>query len=285
MLVRSRLGHWWSLGTGVVLVAGSVLVGLEIIRLYWVIGALGVWAAVGYFLDRVFFYSLAGTVHEVLLRDLLKASAWYRKAVDSGSSEPLTQARLGHYSLVEGDHVEAMRLLEEALMRAPRHVPARLDLALTYTKLGKQAEALEQAGRALAIRPSSYEAWAVLGMVRKLLGDLQGARVATARALELNDDLALAHSNMGEILYLLGVHEEAKRHLQRAVTLAPDVPDGHYWLGAIYLDENNIPRAREELVEALNRHIQQDYLSNVTRQMILEKLAQVSGPQSVRTKA
>jgi tetratricopeptide (TPR) repeat protein len=88
--------------------------------------------------------------------------------------------------------------------------------------------------------------------------------------------MALGHSNLGEILYAMKRPEEAKRHLQQAVTLAPDVPDGHYWLAAIYSDEGNASQARLELAEALNRLDPQDSLSNVTRQVVLKRLARLS---------
>jgi tetratricopeptide (TPR) repeat protein len=114
--------------------------------------------------------------------------------------------------------------------------------------------------------------------MRKWAGDLQGALAAVDAALDLDDELPQAHANRGEILYHLGRRMEAKRHLQRAVTLSPHVPDAHYWLGRAYLDEGNVPRAREELVEALNRQIRTDKLSNVTRAMVLEQLARTRPP-------
>jgi tetratricopeptide (TPR) repeat protein len=276
MLARSRLAHWWSLGAVAMLLACAGLVALGLVRPYWVPGVAGAWVAAGYFLDRVFLYSLAGAYQELLCKDAKQAAAWYRKAVDAGSTDPQVRARLGHYALVEGDYQEAARLLQDALAQLPHHVHARMDLTLALLKLGKRSEAQREAGRTARLQASCPAAWVVHGMAQKDAGDHGAALESTARALQLDPGMALGHSNLGEILYAMKRPEEAKRHLQQAVTLAPDVPDGHYWLAAIYSDEGNASQARLELAEALNRLDPQDSLSNVTRQVVLKRLARLS---------
>lgn len=276
MLAKSRLAHWWSLGAVAILAICAGLVTLRLVRSYWVLGVMAAWVAAGYSLDRAFLYSLAGAAQELLCKDAKKAAAWYRKAVEAGSADPEVWARLGHYALVEGDYLEAARLLQVAVARLPHHVHAQLDLTLALLKLGKHPEAQRQAGCAVSLQAFCPVAWVVQGMVQKDGGEHAEALASTARALQLQPGMALGHSNLGEILYAMKRPQEAKRHLQQAVTLAPDVPDGRFWLSAIYSDEGNTYQARLELTESLNRLDPQDSLSNVTRQLILQRLARVS---------
>ncbi|HAI20565.1 MAG TPA: hypothetical protein DCM14_01475 [Clostridiales bacterium UBA8153] len=167
-------------------------------------------------------------------------------------------------------------MLEAALVQLPHQVHARPDLVLALLKLGKRPEALREAGRAVSLQPLHPVTWVVQGMVQKDGGDYAGALPSTTRALQLDAGRALAHSNLGEILYAMQRSEEAKRHLQQAVTLASDVPDGHYWLAAIHADGGNTSQAGQELAESLDGLDQEDYPSNVTRQLSLRKLARLS---------
>jgi len=276
MLLGSRLGHWWSLGAIVLILFSAGAAALGATSLIWLPGMLVAWLAIGSWRDRLFLYSLVGVAQELWWKDDTKAAAWYRKAVEAGSTDAHVQARLGHHSLVEGDYVEAARLLESALGRIPDHVHARLDLALAWLRLGRWVEARAEVDRAVISHPGYPLTWVVRGMVQKQGGDLDGAYASTTRALDLEPDMALAHSNLGEILYASKCPQKAKRHLQQAVTLAPDIPDAYYWLALVHLDEGNTSQARLRLVECLNRLIPLDCLSNVTRQLVLKELALIS---------
>lgn len=60
---------------------------------------------------------------------------------------------LGQTLFIAGRYEEAVPVLEEAIMNNPARIQARLMLAATYIKLGRQADAAWQAGEVLAIQP------------------------------------------------------------------------------------------------------------------------------------
>ena len=273
-MLRLPWEHWWTLGLLAVAATGLAAILLGILRIHWLIGALLLWLALGYAFDRTILYRWAGCFHEHITHNVNEASAWFRTALQDGKHQADLHARIGHLSLRQRDYQEAVDHLYKSLKEMPRAVQPRLDLALAYSKLGRYRSAEAYASEALRLAPHSEASRLILAQVRKAAGDLGGAQSVCEEALRERDDSAPAHRLLGETLYGQGNLSQAQRHMQRAVTLDPVHPDGHYWLGAVYLDQMEWLRAQQELTEALNRLVEPTYASDVQRSHILEKLAQ-----------
>jgi TolB-like protein len=139
---------------------------------------------------------------------------------------------------------------EQKSLKSTRKVDAgAYDLILRAGHLVKNAagpddalRAAELAQRAVAIDPSSAEAYAVLAASLEALVDrfarsgkeiLPRARAAADKAIELDDTLADAHLARNGILAFEYDWEGSGREARRAVELAPSNGDGHatygYW--------------------------------------------------------
>jgi tetratricopeptide (TPR) repeat protein len=80
---------------------------------------------------------------------------------------------------------EAMPLLHKALSQAPKSAAVLTLIAKAHQNLGRDEEALEFAGRAIALDSGSIEAHAVVAWGLTVLGRYEEARSALARAMEL----------------------------------------------------------------------------------------------------
>jgi Flp pilus assembly protein TadD len=87
----------------------------------------------------------------------------------------------GRDLLIAGDAVAAITAFEQALSEDPRSAEALHGLAkaLRWSDPPRARAALE---RAVAIRPTFFEAWRALGLLSRALGDEAGARRAAVRA-------------------------------------------------------------------------------------------------------
>jgi len=98
-------------------------------------------------------------------------------------------------------------------------------------KVGRQAEAIEDFKRAIAIHPTLAEAFCNLGIAHRNLGDLSAALSAYDRAIEIAPFMVEAHCNKGVALKEAGLIEQSIFTLQRAASIAPNHPETHGNLG------------------------------------------------------
>lgn len=143
----------------------------------------------------------------------------------------------GRYLLARGDEDSlrrAVAFLEEARARDPGFAMAHAALAEAWVSLGDQglapaAEAYPAARgaalAALAVDPTSAEAWVYLGVVKTYYEwDLASGPPAFARAISLNPDLAIAHHYSADYLAAVGRKDEAVAAVRRAQALDPLSP-------------------------------------------------------------
>jgi len=98
-------------------------------------------------------------------------------------------------------------------------------------KMGRQAEAIEDFKRAIAIEPNLAEAFCNLGIAHRSLGDLPAALAAYEKAIEIAPSMVEAHCNKGVALKEAGLTELSIRALQQATSIAPNHPESHGNLG------------------------------------------------------
>ena len=152
-------------------------------------------------------------------------------------------AKIGERYLAAGDSAAPM-FFKKALEKDSSNIEALLQSARWYMGNRNFRTAERLLLKALQVNSASSR---VLGRYAILLhetGRINPALVYYRKAIEINPyDFNLAF-NLGE-LYLSSLNDKvnAKIHFQRAVELSPNVWQGHFKLGLISLEENNLDTA------------------------------------------
>src|SRR5262245_11928828 len=122
----------------------------------------------------------------------------------------------------------AIELYGLALVRGSDRFEAYLNRAVTYARMGRDEEALEDFQRAIASRPSAVALWVDVASEALRLGRYDAAVAAATRAAAGDAGNANAFFVRGTAYLQAGKPTEAIADLRRAVGLAPDL--GGAWL-------------------------------------------------------
>jgi tetratricopeptide (TPR) repeat protein len=87
--------------------------------------------------------------------------------------------------------------------------------------------------KALAINPSSSDAWNNRGVISSNLGDFQSSIADFDKAIFLNPGNAAAYANKGKALAQLELGEEARAAYAQAIAMSPNLPEGSLGLGQV----------------------------------------------------
>ena len=120
-----------------------------------------------------------------------------------------------------------------AVALAPDVAAVRLALGITLTNSGRNAEAVQELQRALAIRANDDEARRYLGKALASLGRLDEAVAEWRKALTMRPNNWQALSDMGLALYQAARYDAATQVYQQLVTLRPDNVFGLQMLGTV----------------------------------------------------
>ncbi|MGE0434716.1 MAG: tetratricopeptide repeat protein [Planctomycetota bacterium] len=153
---------------------------------------------------------------------------------------------------LEGDVPGALADLQRDVELEPDYAPSHLALARVYAAVGRYAEALKTADRALQINPSLVEALGLRASLRLSLGDLQQAGQDASAALQLEPDNVEALQVRASVRHGSGDYAGAVADLSRIVQLAPDNPRAWHTLASdrVALGQLN------EAMTAINRAIE-----------------------------
>ncbi len=140
----------------------------------------------------------------------------------------------GRYHLARGGEDSLRRavgFLENVVAREPRYAAGHAALAEAWVTLGDRGhvsareaypQARAAAETALALDPTSAEAWVYLGVVRTYFDwDLASGPKAFEKAIALNPNLAVAHHYSADYLAAVGRNDEAISAVRRAQALDP----------------------------------------------------------------
>lgn len=177
---------------------------------------------------------------------------------------------LGVISAVRGDEAAALKVLREAVARAPNHFDAQFSLGRLLFGMGDDNGAIKAFRIATTLQPSHPQALFFLASTQERSGDISAALVSyraligahpemfeghlglgallskrggasteeglreLTRALQINPDLYEARVALGRALVANGHPQEAITHLEQAAQLAPDNPEPHYQLSLAY---------------------------------------------------
>jgi serine/threonine-protein kinase len=154
-------------------------------------------------------------------------------------------------SLLGGDHrLEALALLREAQQRHPEDFWINYLLGHYWAK-ERAPEAVGYCWAAVAIRPSSDQAYALLGRALRGRGDTYGASAAFRKALALNPNCAVG-KDLASAVDSRGGLEEARVAWEKLVNRDPPSHDAWYGYAelCLFLDKREAYRwARKRLLE------------------------------------
>jgi tetratricopeptide (TPR) repeat protein/glutathione synthase/RimK-type ligase-like ATP-grasp enzyme len=151
--------------------------------------------------------------------------------VDSRADHIEARLALAEAFEAQGQLAEAAQAYRDLIDRDPTALRAHLGLAIALIQLGERPGALAVLDSALALDPSSADAW----FVRAIASEGDAAIAALERAVALDPGRAAAHLALGEAQAKQGRAEAAEHSLKRAIALAPANAQAHASLGGVYL--------------------------------------------------
>jgi len=113
----------------------------------------------------------------------------------------------------------AVKLLESVVERHPDDVPARVNLGVAYTHMGKPERAKENLLIAIEMDPNHFGAYTNLAAAEIDLGLLLEAMTHANQAIQIAPEIGRAHLVKAQIFTQMGRHEDAYRTLLKAQTL------------------------------------------------------------------
>jgi tetratricopeptide (TPR) repeat protein len=179
------------------------------------------------------------------------AAQLYQKILVQEQDNAAALHLLGVLHNQQGQHARAVEEIGRAVALRPSVPAFHANLAEAYRSLGKFDRAASCCCTALRLWPEYPEAHCNLGLALQGLGRHAEAAAQFQRALQLRPDFAVAHNNLGITLRELGQLDDALAHFRRAVELAPDYPPARTNLGQFLLDRGQPEEALPHCQEAV----------------------------------
>lgn len=135
-----------------------------------------------------------------------------------------------------------------------RHPSAWLSykgLADTFRIRGKSGEAIEQARKAVQIKPDYAAAYNLLGTLYSESGDIDKAGENYLLAIKYNPGDFMAHNNLGSVYYTLGRWAEAEEYYTKALELNPEMANTYYNLAQVMLNQSRMEEAEKYLSDVI----------------------------------
>ena len=158
---------------------------------------------------------------------------------------------LGVLRAQQGDRIEAVNLLRQAIACNPRSAPAHNNLGMTLNLANRHEEAVAPLERAVALNPRDPLAHNNLGIALQGLDLTERAAASFEHAVALKPDYGEALSNLGSAQNTLGRAEEALPLLRRAIALNPRFVEAHVNLGTVFRTLDRRAEARASFDKAL----------------------------------
>ena len=182
-----------------------------------------------------------------------RATAELQESLLSRPDDGFSHYNLGSYLVSRGDIRAALAEFELAIGLRPRFVPAYVNAAIAYAKLGRPDAAEDLLRKALAIDPESAEANFNLGILVAERGSLREAETFLRRALEFDPSFAAAAYNLCVVVSTVRI-EEAISWCERAVELSPGDPAYLNALAYYRLERGDTSSAAQMLASLITVH-------------------------------
>ena len=163
----------------------------------------------------------------------------------------------------------ANALLASAIEGEPDYAPARAEFAWTLAELGattalsqgryQEAQGLLRQGKAaaeqaIALDPSSSQAYRALGSILLRSGDLEGASRSALQAVRLDPADHRAYDVLADVFAgLEGAenHQASRRYFEKSLALFPEGWQAHHRFGVLLQNEGELPAALQHADRAL----------------------------------
>ena len=153
---------------------------------------------------------------------------------------------MGDVALSQGQYLEAIRLLHQALDLRPDDGAILQRLAFAYAMIGDNIKAIELYKTSLDLNPAPY-AYTQLGRLYIEQGQYNEAKAVFEKLRSVSPNDSSAEVGLGDIAYLQEQYSIAREAYDRAITMNPNTPDA-------YIGRGDVSRALGDMDQAL-----QDY--------------------------
>src|SRR5450759_1196336 len=170
--------------------------------------------ASGAVLDKAIEAHVAGKIGE--------AQELYQSILETNPNEHVALHLLGLCYIQQGQPLDGIRFVEQALALKPDYADAHYNLGCALQALDRLDEAIARYGAVLVINPNHAAAHLNLGNALQAQDRHAEAMAHYQETLALKPDDADAHNNWGNSLQALGRHQEASDHYQKALKFKPD---------------------------------------------------------------
>ncbi|MGY8823951.1 MAG: tetratricopeptide repeat protein [Candidatus Latescibacterota bacterium] len=177
-----------------------------------------------------------------------------RRQLDADPDHLETRLELAYLYRQLGQNAAARTHYRAALLVRPDHLETLVQLSDLLLAEEEADEALELCQRGIALHPKDirtnklYFAQGLIGLRR---GQYHQARADFEHALALDPSSAEAWNNLGNALLALGQTAQAQRALEAAVNADPSLADAHYNLGSLFLQQGQLDQARRAYLAAM----------------------------------
>ncbi len=165
----------------------------------------------------------------------------------AGASNPSLLRQLGLSLLGAGRAQEAMQVLEPLVDGDPKDLEAQNHLALALAAEGQLAEARAQLEDALVHAPDDAHTLESFSYLALLEGKATQAETHARDALAQDSKRPNAWNNLGVALHRQDRIEEALATWKKGILTIPEDPEMLFNLGALYLELERYPEAKETL--------------------------------------
>lgn len=178
-----------------------------------------------------------GVIEALRASDLPLAFMRANQCLHQGLQHPALYSARGIYLQMEGRYAEALANFERGRDFAVHDPVLLLAIGSCLSNLHRLPEALEAAGRAIALRPGFAEAYNLKGQVASSLGQTAIAERSFQRALEIQPQNANALAALASISTRRGDSALARQYATRALAIEPQNPTATVSLAVAEISE------------------------------------------------
>lgn len=185
--------------------------------------------------------------------EFVSALAQFKEAMALDAQEALARYNAGLVHLLLDERDKARAHLLEVDNRPHNLFEVRLQLGKLYLEDGQPEKGRFYLEKAVAMQPQSSAVHALIGECYAALDRRDEAVAAYKKSLRLNANDAVSLSGLGWLYHVMGQNADiAKLFCRHSTAVAPRNGLFHHRLGCLYLEEDRLPDAREELRKAVD---------------------------------
>ena len=158
--------------------------------------------------------------------DLAGAEKLYRAVLKAEPNQPDASALLGLVRGAQGDHEEAIALVEKAVARDPASALFKFHLGSVLMNARRLPEAIATFREALKLQPGFAQGWYNLANALRASDQWTEAIEAYRQAIKFQPSYAEAYNNLALSLVHEKQYDEALAAAKKAVEVSPDYGEG-----------------------------------------------------------